>query len=335
MGNALKSSIGRLASKLEDYKKDAQLLVVATGNLVPYAKQARTKFDEEALRELAESFKEVGILEPLLVRPIANNKFEIIAGERRLRAAIMAGLAGVPVLSRPMDDELADRIHLAENIHRENLSSLELAERVQRDLEEAGGDLAKVAAKYNKGKPWVSKLASIAGGGETMTVLVEEGVTADRAVLATVASLERKAPERAKALGEQLKAAPAKSNKRAIAEQFMKGERAAAPKAKPGKGPAAGSKHSGERPAATEEVPSWRTAEVMNRPESSAVLLVELSPHSMFADEFAALSKSFGAARLAMSVRHPHEGYAVVQFGEDGSQRQVYRADELRLLAVF
>lgn len=177
MGNALKSSIGRLASKLEDYKKDAQLLVVATGNLVPYAKQARTKFDEEALRELAESFKEVGILEPLLVRPIANNKFEIIAGERRLRAAIMAGLAGVPVLSRPMDDELADRIHLAENIHRENLSSLELAERVQRDIEEAGGDLAKVAAKYNKGKPWVSKLASIAGGGDTMTELVEEGVT--------------------------------------------------------------------------------------------------------------------------------------------------------------
>ncbi len=335
MGNALKSSIGRLASKLEDYKKDAQLLVVATGNLVPYAKQARTKFDEEALRELAESFKEVGILEPLLVRPIANNKFEIIAGERRLRAAIMAGLAGVPVLSRPMDDELADRIHLAENIHRENLSSLELAERVQRDIEEAGGDLAKVAAKYNKGKPWVSKLASIAGGGDTMTELVEEGVTADRAVLATVASLERKAPERAKALGEQLKAAPAKSNKRAIAEQFMKGERAAAPKAKPGKGSAAGSKHSGERPAATEEVPSWRTAEVMNRPESSAVLLVELSPHSLFVDEFAALSKSFGAARLAMSVRHPHEGYAVVQFGDDASQRQVYRADELRLLAVF
>lgn len=340
MGNALKSSIGRLASKLEDYKKDAQLLVVATGNLVPYAKQARTKFDEEALRELAESFKEVGILEPLLVRPIANNKFEIIAGERRLRAAIMAGLAGVPVLSRPMDDELADRIHLAENIHRENLSSLELAERVQRDIEEAGGDLAKVAAKYNKGKPWVSKLATIAGGGDTMTELVEEGVTADRAVLATVASLERKAPERAKALGEQLKAAPAKSNKRAIAEQFMKGERAAAPKAKPGKGHAAGSKHSGERPAATrevaaEEVPEWRTVEVMKRPESSAVLLVELSPHSLFADEFAALSKSFGAARLAMSVRHPHEGYAVVQFGDDASQRQVYRADELRLLAVF
>lgn len=335
MGNALKSSIGRLASKLEDYKKDAQLLVVATGNLVPYKKQARTKFDEESLRELAESFKEVGILEPLLVRPIANNKFEIIAGERRLRAAIMAGLSGVPVLSRPMDDALADRIHLAENIHRENLSNLELAERVQRDLEEAGGDLAKVAAKYNKGKPWVSKLASIAGGGETMTELVDEGVTADRAVLATVASLERKAPERAKALGEQLKAAPAKSNKRAIAEQFMKGEKAAAPKAKPGKAPAGRGKQDEESPAAVEEVPSWRTAEVMKRPESSAVLLVELSPLSLFADEFAALSKSFGSARLVMSVRHPHEGYAVVQFGDGDGQRQVYRADELRLLAVF
>lgn len=334
MGNALKSSIGRLASKLEDYKKDAQPLVVAIGNLVPYAKQARTKFNEEGLRELAASFKELGILEPLLVRPIANNKFEIIAGERRLRAAIMAGLAGVPVLSRPMDDELADRIHLAENIHRENLSNLDLAERVQRDLEEAGGDLAKVAAKYGKGKPWVSKLASIAGGGETMTELVDEGVTADRAVLATVASLERKAPERAKALGEQLKAAPAKSNKRAIAEQFMKDEKAAVPKAKPGKAPpAAAAKPEGKRQAAEQE-PAWRSQEGIERDLGEALIVVELSPMSVFAAEFAELSKKFGKARLAASMRHPDEGCAIVQFGNSDAHRRVYRANELRLLSV-
>jgi len=333
MTNALKNSIGRLANKLDDFKKDAQLLVVGTDKLVPYARQARTKFDEESLRELAESFKEVGILEPLLVRPIGNGKFEIIAGERRLRAAIMAGLSGVPVLSRQMDDALADKIHLAENIHRENLSTLELAQRVQRDLDEAGGNLAAVAAKYGKGKPWVTKHSNIANGGEEMTALIDEGVTADKAVLSTVASLERKAPERAKALTEQLKAAPVKSNKRAITEQFMKGERAAAP-SKSGKTAPAAGKQDGQGASAKEREPAWRGKDGVARDLGEALIVVELSPLSAFAAEFAELSKKFGKARLAVSVRHPDESYAIVQFGNTDAHRRAYRADELRLLAV-
>lgn len=334
MTNALKNSIARLGSKLGDYKKDAQLLVVAVGNLVTYARQARTKFDEESLRELAESFKEVGILEPLLVRPIGNNKFEIIAGERRLRAAIMAGLPGVPVLARPMDDDLADKIHLAENIHRENLSTLELAQRVQRDLDDAAGNLAAVAAKYGKGKPWVSKLSTIAQGGESMTGLVNDGVTADRAVLATVSSLERKAPERAKALTEQLKAASAKANKRAITEEFMKEQRTAAPKAKAGKTASAGGRQEGPVASAKDREPAWRGKDGVARDLGAALIVVELSPLSSFAAEFADLSKRFGKARLAVAVRHPDESYAFVQFGNTNAHRRAYRADELRLLAV-
>lgn len=334
MTNALKNSIARLGSKLDEHKKDAVPMKAALDSLVPYARQARTEFNEESLGELADSIKEIGVVEPLLVRPMGNGKFEIIAGERRWRAARIASLVEVPVLVRPMDDATADKVHLAENIHRENLSTLDLAQRVQRDLDAAGGNLATVASKYNKGKPWVSKLSAIAQGGDSMTELVNEGVTADRAVLAAVSSLERKAPERAKALGEQLKAAPEKSNKRAITEQFMKEERAAAPKAKPGKAPpAAAAKPEGKRKAAEQE-PAWRNQEGIGRDLGEALIVVELSPMSVFAAEFAELSKKFGKARLAVSMRHPDEGCAIVQFGNTDAHRRVYRADELRLLSV-
>lgn len=323
MTNALKNSIARLGNKLDEHKKDAVPMKAGLDSLVPYARQSRTEFNEELLQELAASIKEIGVIEPLLVRPMGTGKFEIIAGERRLRAARIAGLAEVPVLVRPMDDSTADKVHLAENIHRENLSTLDLAQRVQRDLDAAGGDLATVAAKYNKGKPWVSKLSAIAQGGGAMAELVDQGVTADRAVLAAVASLGRKAPERAKALGEELKAAPEKSNKRAIAEQFMKRERAAASKA--GEGTAA---------IAEGKEPAWRSKDGIERDLGAALIFVELSPASVFTAEFSELSKNFGKARLAVSVRHPDNAFAIVQFGGTSTHRRAYRADELQLLSV-
>ena len=323
MTNALRNSIARLGNKLDEHKKDAVPMKAALDSLMAYARQTRTEFNQESLQELAASIKEIGVIEPLLVRPMGTGKFEIVAGERRWRAARMAGLAEVPVLVRSMDDALADKIHLAENIHRENLSTLDLVQRVQRDLDAAGGDLATVAAKYNKGKPWVSKLSAIAQGGDAMTELLNDGVTADRAVLAAVASLERKAPERAQALGEQLKAAPAKSNKRAITEQFMKDERAAAPRSA-----------KGDKPASEKE-PAWRGQDGIERALDAALIVVELSPTSTFVAEFSALSQEFGQARLVVSVRHPDEAYAIVQFGKTSTQRRVYRADQLRLLSVF
>lgn len=331
MTNALKNSIARLGNKLDEHKRDAVPMKAALDSLVPYARQTRTEFNDESLQELATSITEIGVIEPLLVRPMGNGKFEIIAGERRWRAARIASLADVPVLVRPLDDAMADKVHLAENIHRENLSTLDLAQRVQRDLDAADGSLAAVAAKYNKGKSWVSKLSAIAQGGDAMGELVGEGVTADRAVLAAVSSLERKAPERAKALGEQLKAAPAKSNKRAITEQFMKDERAAAPKSAKGAHSAEGT--SGK--LASEEEPAWRGKDGIERDLGEALIVVDLLSVSEFAAEFGELSKEFGKARLVVSVRHPDEAYAIVQFGNTATHRRVYRADQLRLLSVL
>jgi len=330
MTNALKNSIARLGNKLDEHKKDAVPMKAGLDSLVPYARQSRTEFNEELLQELAASIREIGVIEPLLVRPMGTGKFEIIAGERRLRAARIAGLAEVPVLVRSMDDSTADKVHLAENIHRENLSTLDLVQRVQRDLDAADGNLATVAAKYNKGKPWVSKLSAIAQGGSAMAELVDQGVTADRAVLAAVASLGRKAPERAKALGEELKAAPEKSNKRAITEQFMKRERTAAPKAAKGAAAIAEGKAG---PAAGKE-PAWRSQNSIERDLGIALIFVELSPASVFAAEFSELSKNFGRARLAVSVRHPDNAFAIVQFGSASTHRRAYRADELQLLSV-
>jgi ParB family chromosome partitioning protein len=334
MATPLQNSIARLGNKLDEHKKDAVPMKAALNDLVPYAHQRRTQFPEDSLRELAASIKEIGVVEPLLVRPRGNGKFEIIAGERRARAAHMAGLTEAPVLVKPMDDDTADKVHLAENIQRENLSTLDLAQGVQRDLDKAGGNLAAVAAKYNKQKSWVSKLSAIAQGGSTMMEMVDDGVTADRAVLATVSSLERKAPERAKALGEQLKAAPAKSNKRAIAERFMQEQRPA-PKASKNAAKDAGDKpRGGKVVSAPVGEPSWRGKSGTERDAMAALIAVELSPMSQYAPEFQQMAKKFGSAQLVLSLRHPNAAYAIVQFGNTDAHQRVYRADELRLLSV-
>jgi ParB family chromosome partitioning protein len=88
--------------------------------------------DEGALYELAESIKSQGVMQPVLVRPVAAGRYEIIAGERRVRAAKLAGLSSVPVLVRPVSDEAAAVMSLIENIQREDLNPLEEAQGLQR-----------------------------------------------------------------------------------------------------------------------------------------------------------------------------------------------------------
>ncbi len=98
--------------------------------------QPRTRMDEGSLYELAESIKSQGVLQPILVRPLAADRFEIIAGERRFRAAQFAGLDSVPVLVRDVPDEAAAVMALIENIQREDLNPLEEAQGLQRLVSE-------------------------------------------------------------------------------------------------------------------------------------------------------------------------------------------------------
>lgn len=122
---------------------------VDVADIVPCEFQPRTVFDEDALQSLCSSIKEKGVLQPLLLRR-KNGKYEIIAGERRWRAAIMAGLTTVPALIKDLSDKETLEIALVENLQRENLSSIEEAEgfnRLINEYEYTQDELAKIISK--------------------------------------------------------------------------------------------------------------------------------------------------------------------------------------------
>ena len=112
------------------------LRMLEVGQLQPGKYQPRTQMDQESLANLADSIKSQGIMQPILVREVAAERFEIIAGERRWRAAQLAGLHEVPVLVREIPDESALAMALIENIQRENLNPLEEATGIKRLIDE-------------------------------------------------------------------------------------------------------------------------------------------------------------------------------------------------------
>jgi len=112
------------------------LLMLPVARIRPGRYQPRTKMDQQALAELAGSIRAQGLMQPLLVRPIDRDRYELIAGERRWRAAQMAGLEEVPVLVREVPDEAALAMSLIENIQRENLNPMEEAAGLERLIEE-------------------------------------------------------------------------------------------------------------------------------------------------------------------------------------------------------
>ena len=113
-----------------------RLATLKLGQLGPGRYQPRTKMDEASLQELAASIRVQGLMQPILVRPVARDRYEIIAGERRWRAAKLAGLSEVPVVVRDVPDQAALAMALIENIQREDLNPLEEAHGVQRLVNE-------------------------------------------------------------------------------------------------------------------------------------------------------------------------------------------------------
>ena len=115
---------------------DGMLRDIAIGDLSPGKYQPRTRMDKEALEGLAQSIQSRGVVQPILVRALKAGKFEIVAGERRWRAAQIAGLATVPALVREIADEHALGIGLIENIQREDLNAIEEAAGIKRLIDE-------------------------------------------------------------------------------------------------------------------------------------------------------------------------------------------------------
>jgi ParB family chromosome partitioning protein len=142
-----RGGLGRgLSSLIPGAGGERGLIDVPVDAVVPNPRQPRQSFAEDALAALARSIREVGVLQPLVVRR-QNGAFELVAGERRLRAARLAGLATVPAVVREGDDTESLREALIENIHREDLGPLELAAAFQELLEELGVTQETVAER--------------------------------------------------------------------------------------------------------------------------------------------------------------------------------------------
>jgi len=124
--------------------------------IVPNPKQPRTVFDLDALNELSASIKEVGVLQPPVVRAMPNGTYELIMGERRLRASKQAGLKTIPVIVRATPDNELLREALLENIHRSQLNPLEEAAAYQNLLNDFGYTHDELAAKVGKSRPAIS-----------------------------------------------------------------------------------------------------------------------------------------------------------------------------------
>lgn len=135
-----------------------QLKDLPIDSLQPGKYQPRTRMDQEALAELAASIKVQGIMQPILVRPLEGGRFEILAGERRWRAARIAGLATVPTLVRPVPDRQALAVALIENIQREDLNALEEATGIQRLAQDFGMTHAEAAEAVGRSRSAVSNL---------------------------------------------------------------------------------------------------------------------------------------------------------------------------------
>ncbi len=134
--------------------------------------QPRRTFDPDALQDLAASIREHGILQPVLVRPRADGHFQIIAGERRWRAARLAGLREIPAIVESFDDEAALEIAIIENLQREDISPLEEADMFERMTTQHGYSLRKLAQKLGKDKGYVENRLRLADAPPEIRELV-------------------------------------------------------------------------------------------------------------------------------------------------------------------
>ena len=148
---------------------------IAIDELTPGKYQPRSHIAPEALTELAESIKSQGVMQPVLVRPLASGGFEIVAGERRWRAARMAGLSSVPAIIKDIPDQQALAAALIENIQREDLNPLEEAQGIQRLIAEFGLTHQAIAETLGRSRAAVSNMLRLLELAPPVRELLEQG----------------------------------------------------------------------------------------------------------------------------------------------------------------
>lgn len=161
LGKGLDNLLGddiNVLMELQNQPQTAGVNILSVDLLQPGKYQPRTHMDETALMELSESIKEQGLMQPILVRPSTKGQYEIIAGERRFRAAKLAGLAEVPVLIKEVSDQNAAIMALIENMQREDLNPLEEAKGIQRLISEFKFNHEQAAQAIGRSRSTTSNL---------------------------------------------------------------------------------------------------------------------------------------------------------------------------------
>lgn len=167
--NPKKKALGRGLSALLDSSADEHNLPEAEGNgfsssvaeiplsqIVSNPLQPRTEFEAEALEELAQSIKQQGIIQPVTIRKTGSDQYQLISGERRYRASLMAGLESIPAYIRTVDDNQVLEMALVENIQRQDLNSIEIAISFQRLLDECNYTQETLSTKVGKNRTTVT-----------------------------------------------------------------------------------------------------------------------------------------------------------------------------------
>jgi ParB family transcriptional regulator, chromosome partitioning protein len=153
----------------------AELMEIPTASVSPNPNQPRRHFDEAALVELSASIAEMGVLQPILVRPLDDDLFELIAGERRWRAAQRAGLATIPAIVRSTSDLSSIEQALVENLHRADLTALEEAAAYQQLLEDFGLTHDELASRVGKSRSAITNAVRLLGLPPTVQSLLADG----------------------------------------------------------------------------------------------------------------------------------------------------------------
>jgi len=172
------------------------ILSIPVGNIVPNADQPRKSFDDQSIAELAESIKRHGIIQPLVLESDGSGAYRIVAGERRWRAASVAGLAEVPAIVKEYGREKRLEIALVENIQRENLNAIDEAEAYRQLMEATGLTQDQVAERVGKSRPAVANALRLLGLPSDAMEALRSGVISAghaRALLSAVNPSDRQA----------------------------------------------------------------------------------------------------------------------------------------------
>ena len=158
------------------YDDSLSASTLAVNDIIPNRDQPRKTFDEAALEELAESIKQHGILQPLLVRPLPAGGYQLVAGERRWRAARIAKLSEVPVIIKELSDTEAMELAIIENLQREDLNPIEEAEGLQALADKCGYTQEEIAASVGKSRPAIANSLRLLRLPEDVREMTKNGV---------------------------------------------------------------------------------------------------------------------------------------------------------------